>query len=219
MVKDTKQVKERKDDQSGGNIDDVCHRTRCRADEPYGLLSVLGAQYRGRRCFAHKIVLQAFAYNQALNKVKGSCNSVNSGLISFSRHKNTMSQTLTVEVDEVRRKFRQARQAYKDVLPKVDPALIDDFLERIDATGKETLFYTIEVFTKEGTNSEAARQYIMEKTGMVPAIFDKGTHYVTNQKLTLEILKEISDSPDVVEVRGSFCDGVGMRGAYFERRW
>ncbi|MEM3160191.1 MAG: hypothetical protein QXJ74_05360 [Nitrososphaera sp.] len=130
-----------------------------------------------------------------------------------------MSQTLTVEVDEVRRKFRQARQAYKDVLPKVDPALIDDFLERIDATGKETLFYTIEVFTKEGTNSEAARQYIMEKTGMVPAIFDKGTHYVTNQKLTLEILKEISDSPDVVEVRGSFCDGVGMRGAYFERRW
>ncbi|NWG36989.1 hypothetical protein [Nitrososphaera sp.] len=130
-----------------------------------------------------------------------------------------MSQTLTVEVDEVRRKFKQARQAYKDVLPKVDPALIDDFLERIDATGKETLFYTIEVFTKEGTNSEAARQYIMEKTGMVPAIFDKGTHYVTNQKLTLEILKEISDSPDVVEVRGSFCDGVGMRGAYFERRW
>ncbi|MEM2141174.1 hypothetical protein [Nitrososphaera sp.] len=130
-----------------------------------------------------------------------------------------MSQTLTVEVDEVRRKFRQARQAYKDVLPKVDPALIDDFLERIDATGKEALFYTIEVFTKEGTNSEAARQYIMEKTGMVPAIFDKGTHYVTNQKLTLEILKEISDSPDVVEVRGSFCDGVGMRGAYFERRW
>lgn len=126
---------------------------------------------------------------------------------------------MTVEVDEVRRKFKQARQAYKDVLPKVDPALIDDFLERIDATGKETLFYTIEVFTKEGTNSEAARQYIMEKTGMVPAIFDKGTHYVTNQKLTLEILKEISDSPDVVEVRGSFCDGVGMRGAYFERRW
>lgn len=130
-----------------------------------------------------------------------------------------MSQMLTVEkLDEVRRKFREARQTYKNVLPKVDPALIDDFVERIDATGKEALFYTIEVFTKEGIDVEAAREYIIEKTGMAPAIFDKGTHYVTNQKLTLEMLKEISDSPDVLEVRGSFCDGVGMKGAYFERK-
>lgn len=122
------------------------------------------------------------------------------------------------QVDEVRRKFREARQAYKNILPKVDPALIDDFLERVNANGKEALFYTVEVFTKEGTDTEAAREYIMEKTGMAPAIFDKGTHYVTNQKLTLEMLKEISDSDDVVDVRGSFCDGVGMKGAYFERR-
>lgn len=133
---------------------------------------------------------------------------------------NTMSQTLTVgQVDEVRRKFSEVRQAYKNVLPKVDPALVDDFLQRINETGKEALSYTIEVFTKEGIDSEAARQYIIDKTGMAPAIFDKGTHYVTNQKLTLEILKEISDSPDVVDVRGSFCDGIGMKGAYFERRW
>jgi len=131
-----------------------------------------------------------------------------------------MSERLTVvgEVDKVRRKFREAREAYKTILPKVDPALIDDILERIDATGKEALSYTLEVFTKEGVDVKAAREYIISKTGMAPAIFDNGTHYVTNQKLTLEMLKEISDSPDVVDVRGSFCGGTGMRGAYFERR-
>ncbi len=66
--------------------------------------------------------------------------------------------------------------------------------------------------------SEAARQYILDKTGMAPAIFDNSTHYVTNQKLTLEMLKEISDSDDVVEVHGSFCGGYGMKSAYHERR-
>lgn len=34
----------------------------------------------------------------------------------------------------------------------------------------------------------------------MPAIYDNDTHYVTNQKLTLEMLKEISDSEDVFEV-------------------
>jgi hypothetical protein len=58
----------------------------------------------------------------------------------------------------------------------------------------------------------------MKKTGMAPAIFDNGTHYVTNQILTLEMLKEISDSEDVVEIHGSYSGGIGMKGAYFERR-
>ena len=35
---------------------------------------------------------------------------------------------------------------------------------------------------------------------MVPAIYDKGTHYVINHKLTFQMLKEISDSDDVLEV-------------------
>lgn len=39
--------------------------------------------------------------------------------------------------------------------------------------------------------SRAARNYILEKTCMAPAIFDNGTHYVTDQKLTLEMLRNI----------------------------
>jgi hypothetical protein len=71
----------------------------------------------------------------------------------------------------------------------------------------------VEVFTKPGVNTEAAQKYIFEKTGMVPAIYDKGTHYVTNHKLTLEILKEISDSDDVLEVAGEFTGNITARGA------
>ena len=48
---------------------------------------------------------------------------------------------------------------------------------------------------------------------MVPAIYDKGTHYVTNQKLTLEILKEISESADVLEVAGEYTGNIIARGS------
>lgn len=126
-----------------------------------------------------------------------------------------MSETRLVGVSEVRSKFSDLREAYAKVLPKVDSALLNDLLER--ERRSDRLAYTLEVFTKEGINIEEARQYIMRKTGMAPAIFDNGTHYVTNQILTLEMLKEISDSADVVEIHGNFCGGVGMKGAHFER--
>ena len=62
------------------------------------------------------------------------------------------------------------------------------------------------------------RYGIIEKTGMVPAIYDKGTHYVTNQRLTLEKVKEISDSQDVIEVTGEYTGGITGRGASPEHR-
>ena len=66
---------------------------------------------------------------------------------------------------------------------------------------------------KPNVHPEAAKKYIFEKTGMVPAIYDKGTHYVTNHKLTLEILKEISDSDDVLEVAGDYTGTITARGS------
>ncbi len=56
------------------------------------------------------------------------------------------------------------------------------------------------------------RNMIIEKTGMVPAIYDKGSHFVTNHRLTLEMLKEISDL-EYVEVTGEYTDGITGRGA------
>jgi hypothetical protein len=71
----------------------------------------------------------------------------------------------------------------------------------------------VEVFTKPNVDSEAARKNIFEKTGMVPAVYQNGTHYVTNHKLTLEILNEISDSSDVLEVAGDYTGNITARGS------
>ena len=51
--------------------------------------------------------------------------------------------------------------------------------------------YTVEVFTKEGTDSEASRRHILNTTGMAPGIYDKGYHYVTHMRLTPDILKDL----------------------------
>jgi hypothetical protein len=51
----------------------------------------------------------------------------------------------------------------------------------------------VEVFTRTGVNPEVAKQYVFEKTGMIPAVYENGTLFVANHKLTLGILKEISD--------------------------
>ena len=73
--------------------------------------------------------------------------------------------------------------------------------------------YVVEVFIKPGIDAEAAKKYIFEKTGMVPAIYEKGTLFVTNQRLTLQMLKEISDSDDVLEVAGDYTGTITGRGS------
>ena len=78
--------------------------------------------------------------------------------------------------------------------------------------------YMLEVFTIRGIDPQKAREYILKKTGMIPAIYDNGTHYVTNQKLTIDMLKEISDSTDVLEVSGEYTGGIGGFGSSHEQR-
>ena len=43
----------------------------------------------------------------------------------------------------------------------------------------------VEVFTKQGTDSEWCKNHIWKTTGFVPAVYDKGTHYVTNMSKSL----------------------------------
>ena len=71
----------------------------------------------------------------------------------------------------------------------------------------------VEMFTEEGTDEEAKREFIIRKTGMAPAIYDKGTHYVTNQKLTLELLNELAEPDDVLEITGDFTGNLSGVGA------
>lgn len=115
------------------------------------------------------------------------------------------------DLDVLKNKYHEYRNSCKQILPKVDPVLVADLLNRLQKNAHP--IYMIEVFTKSGIDSEAAKNYIFEKTRMMPAIYDHGTHYVVNQKLTLEMLKEISDSEDVVAVEGDYTETVTGLGA------
>lgn len=123
------------------------------------------------------------------------------------------------ELHELRLQYQRLRETYRKILPKVDPELIDDLLsrEQQEEDPPDTRpMYTVEVFTRDGVDTEAARWYIFEKTGMMPAIYDHGTHFVTDQRLTLETLKEISDSDDVIEVTGEYSGSFASNGPTHE---
>ena len=126
-------------------------------------------------------------------------------------------KSITLPLNRMIEQFSELQDTYRRLLPKVDPVLINDLLSREISTIAEKPFsYTIEVFTRNGIDKEIAKNYIYEKTGKMPSVLDNGTHYVTTQKVTLDILKEISDSEDVVDVRGSYCGGIGIQASYYE---
>lgn len=125
---------------------------------------------------------------------------------------------MTTELLELKLQFEELQKKYRTYLPKVDPALVDNLLLRQMENPDIVPMYLLEVFTKGGLDTEEVRNYIINKTGMSPAIYDNGTHYVTNQKLTLDILKEISDSEDVLEVTGEYTGGLGSYGASHDHR-
>ncbi|MGD1836176.1 MAG: hypothetical protein ACPKPY_02585 [Nitrososphaeraceae archaeon] len=118
---------------------------------------------------------------------------------------------------EIKRVFQGLQTLYQSYLPKVDPILINDLLSRQLRNPKDAPFYLVEIFTKPGINEEEKRKYIIEKTGMVPSIHDNGTHYVTNHRLTIELLQEFSNSDDVVEITGDYTGGLTGVGASHSR--
>jgi hypothetical protein len=122
------------------------------------------------------------------------------------------------ELQEIRSVFQGLESLYSTYLPKADPILIHDLLIREKKDAKIVPLYMVEIFTKPGTDSELIKNRIFDRTGMLPAIYDKGTHYVTNQRLTLEILKEICDSEDVLEVTGDYTGSITGVGASHEPR-
>ena len=117
---------------------------------------------------------------------------------------------------ELRNVFHGLQTLYQAYFPKVDPILIHDLLVREEEKSERAPFYMVEIFTKEGTDSDEMKNHIYEKTGMLPAIYDHGTHYVTNQRLSLEALKEICDSEYVLEVTGDYTGTLTGRGASHE---
>jgi hypothetical protein len=64
--------------------------------------------------------------------------------------------------------------------------------------------YTVEVFTKKGTDYQECKDHILETTFTVPGIYDNGTHYVTHMRLRLEILKKLNDFDYVLGIMGDY---------------
>jgi hypothetical protein len=108
------------------------------------------------------------------------------------------------EVSEIKNQFEKLQRKYQTHLPKVDPYLVYDLLLRQQKNPATIYMYNIEVFTKQGLDTNAAKEYVYRKADMVPAVYDKCTHYVTNKRLTLEMLKEISDCEEVLQVSGEY---------------
>jgi hypothetical protein len=104
------------------------------------------------------------------------------------------------------------------LLPKVDPALLNDLLLRQIENPSVAPMYMVEVFLEPGIDSQQVRETVLKETGMVPAIYDKGTHIATHHRLTLEMLKRISEKEGVLEITGEYTGGLGTMAASHERR-
>ena len=125
---------------------------------------------------------------------------------------------MSSELQEIRNVFRGLETLYHTYLPKVDSVLLNDVLIREEEKSERAPFYMVEVFTKANTNSEWCKSHIIQTTGFVPAIYDKGTHYVTNMRLTLDILKKLDDFEFVEEITGDYTGTLTGVGASHEAR-
>jgi hypothetical protein len=116
-------------------------------------------------------------------------------------------------IEEISNRFKELQQKYKEYLPKVDPALINDLLLQQMENPSVTPLYMVEIFTKPGTNLKQGRVIIRDKTGMNPAIYDNSNHFViTQRKLTMEKLNAISEFNEVLEITGKYIGGLGGGG-------
>jgi hypothetical protein len=103
--------------------------------------------------------------------------------------------------------FEELQKKYEEILPKVDPKLINDLLLRqMENPGSDPM-YMVETFLEPGTDIQKVRETILQETGMVPAIYDNGTYVAAHHPLTLEILERISNKEGVIEVTGDYDTG------------
>jgi hypothetical protein len=103
--------------------------------------------------------------------------------------------------------FEELQKKYEEILPKVGPKLINDLLLRQMENPGSAPMYMVETFLEPGTDIQKVRETILQETGMVPAIYDNGTHVAAHHPLTLEILERISNKEGVIEVTGDYDTG------------
>ena len=129
-----------------------------------------------------------------------------------------MSESTISKLEELKTQTQNLGKSYRELFPKVDPAFVYDLILRLSENSDDnTPIYTVEVFTKEGTNPEKSKEQILQTTGTVPAIYDNGTHYVSTQRMTLEMLKKLNDIDYVLEVMGDYTGGASSIGPQHDK--
>lgn len=126
----------------------------------------------------------------------------------------TKSEGLAREVsmlEGLKKSAMELESQYSAMLPKVSPRLIADISRAQRKNPNKIPIFTLEVFTKKvedgGIDADTIREHIWNTTSKMPAIYDNGTHYVTNQRLTLETLKRLNDFEHVLKVTGENSGG------------
>jgi hypothetical protein len=123
----------------------------------------------------------------------------------------------TNELQQIRRAFQGLQTLYQTHLPKVDSKLIHDLLIReINKKSNNTStlppFYIVEIKTTDGTDQDAMKNMIFEKTGFLLSITENGPHYVANMRLSIELLKERCETQqDIVKITGDYPRGISGR--------
>ena len=114
--------------------------------------------------------------------------------------------TISVQADAVTQdiqiKYDEFQKSCKNILPKVDPKLITEFLfrQREDCEIKPT--YSLEVITREGLDTQKMKDLIWNKFGQLPIIDYNGTSYRIEHTLTLGMLRRLCDYDFIVGVKG-----------------
>jgi hypothetical protein len=123
------------------------------------------------------------------------------------------------EMLRIRKHFDDLQGLFQSYLPNVDPDLIYDLLTRLRENPEVTPTYTLEIYTKREIDSAKMVDFIYKITGAVATIYDNGTHFVINQKLSLDMLQNISDIKGIIEITGApttlgcwFSDSLRRRG-------
>ena len=122
------------------------------------------------------------------------------------------------DLQELRENFKKIQETFSKSFPKVDPQLVVDLLLKEQQDPNNAPIYTLEVFMKTGTDIEKVKDTILQRTGTVPSIHDEGTHIVSTHKVTLDLLKFISEYEGVQEITGDYTGGAASIGARHEPR-
>jgi hypothetical protein len=120
-------------------------------------------------------------------------------------------------IDTIVKRFDEFENSMTEDLPKVDQRLIIDMLHRLKRD--DSPMYTIEIFLRERPNAGEVKSIITEGLGVMPALYDHGTHIVVAHRFNLQMLEFISKNLNVEKIRGTFT-GAGRGasiGPVFER--